>query len=366
MPFASAPGASAGSGAGAPIAGQAALLFYVGLGIDSQGAPGALPWTGPQDDDGLEAHDDEAATTEDTPVTIDVLDNDEGVDLSSSSLAIDEEPENGSVSVTSGEEIIYTPDAGFTGEDEFEYEVCNLEGDDSADDDDGECDKAIVAVEVSAGEPPNADPVAQDDAYTVEQGDQLTIPAPGVLVNDLDPNDDPLTTSLENGPDHGTLVLNPDGSLTYTPDPGFTGEDTFSYLASDGAAHSTPATAVIDVIEVIDTIAPTGEWISPVKDNEIYEVGFETIPLEVQASDNGAVAKVHFYRWDALNEVYIDIAEVSDPPYAVDLPGSQLNYEWNQVFARVYDTAGNLSESLYIWIYLMEAGSQVFLPAVIR
>jgi len=65
----------------------------------------------------------------------------------------------------------------------------------------------------------NRPPVAVDDAgYRVERGDTLSVPAPGVLGNDTDPNDDLLTTQLETGPQQGTLVLEPDGGFEYTPD----------------------------------------------------------------------------------------------------------------------------------------------------
>ena len=49
------------------------------------------------------------------------------------------------------------------------------------------------------------------------------------------------------GPSHGTLTLNADGSFTYTPDPGYSGTDTFTYHATDGYLTSTDATVTIDV-----------------------------------------------------------------------------------------------------------------------
>jgi VCBS repeat-containing protein len=73
----------------------------------------------------------------------------------------------------------------------------------------------------------------------------------GVLYNDSDP--DPGTTLaavLVNGPAHGGLSLNADGSLTYTPDPNFFGTDTFTYRASDGLLSSNIATATITVAHV--------------------------------------------------------------------------------------------------------------------
>jgi len=65
----------------------------------------------------------------------------------------------------------------------------------------------------------NRAPVAVDDpGYRVERGDTLSVPAPGVLGNDTDPNSDPLTTQLVTGPQQGALTLDPDGGFEYTPD----------------------------------------------------------------------------------------------------------------------------------------------------
>jgi VCBS repeat-containing protein len=95
----------------------------------------------------------------------------------------------------------------------------------------------------------NQPPVAVDDAYTGFQSDELVIPATeGVLLNDSDPEGDPLAAVLETGPQHGALTLEADGSFTYTPEPGYVGPDTFTYRASDGLLESDLATVTIDVI----------------------------------------------------------------------------------------------------------------------
>ncbi len=73
--------------------------------------------------------------------------------------------------------------------------------------------------------PTNEAPVAFDDSYTMDQDTVLTISAPGVLVNDIDNDGDPLETDLISNPTDGGLVLNPDGSFVYTPTSGFVGFD---------------------------------------------------------------------------------------------------------------------------------------------
>lgn len=95
--------------------------------------------------------------------------------------------------------------------------------------------------------PPNAPPVAVDDAYSVIGGGQLNVPAPGVLANDTDAESDPLTAVLGTGPSSGTLDLHADGSFTYTPAEDSVGPVTFTYRANDGLADSDPATVTITV-----------------------------------------------------------------------------------------------------------------------
>ena len=57
----------------------------------------------------------------------------------------------------------------------------------------------------------------------------------GILANDLDFDGDPLTAALDADVANGALTLNADGSFTYTPDAGFEGQDSFSYIANDGS-----------------------------------------------------------------------------------------------------------------------------------
>ena len=58
----------------------------------------------------------------------------------------------------------------------------------------------------------------------------------GVLENDTDVDGDLFTARLVSGPSHGTLTLNLDGTLSYTPDPDFNGVDSFTYRANDGTS----------------------------------------------------------------------------------------------------------------------------------
>lgn len=92
-------------------------------------------------------------------------------------------------------------------------------------------------------------PSATGDLYGVTAGRTLSVAAPGVLGNDVDPEGDTLSAHLVTDASHGTLALAANGSFTYTPDPGFTGPDAFTYVASDGYGFSAPAEVMIFVME---------------------------------------------------------------------------------------------------------------------
>jgi uncharacterized repeat protein (TIGR01451 family) len=90
-----------------------------------------------------------------------------------------------------------------------------------------------------------AAPLAVDDAYTTSRNVPLVVGVPGVLANDDDLNDDPLTAVLHSLPLTGTLVLNPNGSFIYTPALSFVGTDTFTYHATDAISDSNLATVTV-------------------------------------------------------------------------------------------------------------------------
>jgi len=100
----------------------------------------------------------------------------------------------------------------------------------------------------------NQPPVAANDSYTTPQDTPLTVAAPGVLGNDSDPDGDALSAQIANQPSHGALTLNADGSFAYAPTAGYSGADSFTYVARDGTTASTPATVAITVAAATDTV----------------------------------------------------------------------------------------------------------------
>jgi len=94
----------------------------------------------------------------------------------------------------------------------------------------------------------NDAPVANNDTYTVSQGDVLTVAAAGVLANDTDVESNPLTATKLTNPAHGTVTFNASGGFTYTPDTNFYGTDSFTYRAADASSNSAPATVSLTVL----------------------------------------------------------------------------------------------------------------------
>jgi len=90
----------------------------------------------------------------------------------------------------------------------------------------------------------NDPPVAVDDTATTNRETAVTIP---VLANDSDVDNDHLFVDSVTQPAHGTAVINPDNTVTYTPEAGFDGLDSFTYTVSDGKGGLDTAMVTVDV-----------------------------------------------------------------------------------------------------------------------
>jgi hypothetical protein len=93
--------------------------------------------------------------------------------------------------------------------------------------------------------PVNDAPVAGNDSYNVSQ--ERVLSGSSVLVNDSDIDSATLTAVPFALPAHGALTLNPNGTFLYTPQAGYSGADSFTYRAFDGAAFSNVATVSLRV-----------------------------------------------------------------------------------------------------------------------
>ncbi len=127
----------------------------------------------------------------------------------------------------SGGAVTYTPDAGQSGADSFTYRAS-----------DGTAQSAPATVSITITRPPSCNDVSRTTAI----GSPVSVP-----LTCSDPDGEALTLSIVDGPSKGSLGAISGGSVTYTPDAGKFGADSFRYRASDGTLDSLPATVSITI-----------------------------------------------------------------------------------------------------------------------
>lgn len=146
--------------------------------------------------------------------------------------------------------------------------------------------EATTGGDIYMAVPGDAPPITEEDNYTLNQDTVLSIPTPGVLENDNDPEGDTLTALVVSNPINGDVSLNSDGSFTYTPLPGWYGNVTFTYKANDGLADSNIAEVWINIIKtpepteyVINATSGEGGTISPSGDTTITAGGTQVFNI---------------------------------------------------------------------------------------
>ncbi len=141
-------------------------------------------------------------------------------------------PSNG---VLSGLEpnLTYTPNGDYSGPDSFSF-VAN----------DGFVDSAAAQVDITVNAV-NDPPLAVDDAAATSIDTPVVV---DVLANDIDVDGPSLTVSAVGAASSGAAVHN-GGEVTYTPNPGFVGMDSFTYAVDDGTGAGSTGTVTVDVQE---------------------------------------------------------------------------------------------------------------------
>src|SRR5207244_1709802 len=206
------------------------------------------------------AVDNSYSVNEDNTLTVaasGVLGNDSDVEGSSLTAVLVSGPAHGSLTLNANGSLSYTPDANFNGSDSFTYTA-----------NDGTLDSNVATVSITVNAVNDA-PVAVANSYAVNEDTTLTVAASGVLGNDSDVDGDSLTAVLVSGPAHGSLTLNANGSLSYTPDANFNGSDSFTYKANDGTLDSNVATVSITVNAVNDAPVAVGNSYSVNEDTTL-------------------------------------------------------------------------------------------------
>ncbi len=203
------------------------------------------------------AGNDTATTPQGQAVTIDVLNNDDSDVILSGALT---QPVHGSASIVNGQ-IVYTPNAGFTGTDSFTYEVIDPQGNTTT---------AIVTVIVQ-----DTGVMSADDTDTTDQGQPVTI---DVLSND---DSDATLTGTLTQPSHGTAKIS-NGMIVYTPMAGFTGTDSFTYEVTDPQGNKSTSKVTV-------TVNPTSGGFSAEDDTAVVTGSDTSVTIDVMNNDNGAV-----------------------------------------------------------------------------
>lgn len=222
------------------------------------------------------AQDDVYAVNEDESLTVSapgLLSNDRDPDGDPLVVQNHTQPAHGVLTQTNAGALVYTPQPNFCGADNYVYTVVDGKGGST---------EATVSLQVSCNNDP---PTATNDSYSVDAGQRLITAAPGMLGNDADPENDPLTAQVVDGPANGVLTLRPDGSFVYTPTNGFIGIVNFTYTANDATLSSAVATVTITVNDTsIPDLPPDPAEVAP--------------PLDLSVATNLASASQFLYTGD--------------------------------------------------------------------
>ncbi|OWY73189.1 hypothetical protein B7486_02245 [cyanobacterium TDX16] len=287
-------------------------------GDDGDGGSQPLPTPAPPI-----ARPDAATTPEDTPVTIDVLANDEDADfgLAVSSVRIVLAPANGTTSVNAlTGAITYTPNTDFNGPEAFAYEVCDAGAVPL-------CATTVVSVTVT---PLNDPPMAFNDVgATFEDDPPLSLPFAALLANDTDvdlPTGDML--AISNVTDSflgavvtivGTNVIYDHSGLFQNLSAGANTTDLFTYTMQDLAGATSIATVTVNI---------TGRNDDPIAVDDEFAVDADS-PATIQPASFFLANDTDIDADDVLTVVSIDAASATG---AVSFESNEITYDPGENF----------------------------------
>ncbi|HEY1165786.1 MAG TPA: Ig-like domain-containing protein, partial [Chitinophaga sp.] len=183
---------------------------------------------------------DSRTTLENTPVSGAVTGTDGDGDVLSFTKASD--PVHGTVVLNTDGTYTYTPQANYNGLDNFTVTIA-----------DGKGEQVTVTVTIQVS-PVNEAPTGTGDSRTTPENTAVSGAVTGV-----DGDGDQLTYSKASDPAHGSVVVNSNGSYTYTPDNKYNGRDNFTISIADGNGGSTIVTVDINVTPVNEAPVGTGD-----------------------------------------------------------------------------------------------------------
>ncbi len=261
--------------------GQTASETFTVVVTDERGASDtqliAIAIDGHTDNTPPVANADTVTASEDTPLTIaaaTLIAND--VDAENDPLTITAvgNAVGGSVALDINGDVIFVPDPNFNGAASFDYTAS-----------DGELVSNAVTVTVNVAAV-NDDPGAVDDFVAAVEDTAIIITAASLVANDGDIDGDAVTlVSVENAVG-GSVTLDTNGDVSFTPDADFNGQATFTYTVSDGNGGTDTATVTVDVAAVNDApVIGTADDAGNVTELAVGDPGENTATL----SDSGTI-----------------------------------------------------------------------------
>ena len=179
---------------------------------------------------------DEVSVRVDTSVDVNVLANDTDVD--GDALTVNQAISSfGTVTILADQQLSYTPNPDFVGTDTVIYSITDGKG--------GTASSELV-VDVFS----NNAPVAVNDSASTDDRSVILI---AVLTNDTDADGDVLTVSAASA-QQGTVSIEADQRLRYTPKAGFAGADTISYTVTDSSGDSATGSVSVTVRAYQDVV----------------------------------------------------------------------------------------------------------------
>jgi len=206
------------------------------------------------------ALNDNYGTLFNVAITNSVAVNDSDPDGDNLTYSVLSDVSNGSLAFGSNGAFIYTPSDLYVGSDSFTYMAC---------DPNGICDNAVVTINVVSN---NIAPVAVDDSYSTLEEGAFTA---NLGDNDSDENELGWQFSVLTQPAHGTLVINVNGSFTYTPVLDYWGSDIFTYQVCDVFGVCDQGQVTFNVVFVNDAPIAVDEYENVMEDGVLQSNVFE-------------------------------------------------------------------------------------------
>lgn len=277
------------------------------------------------------ANTDIAVTKINTPVTINSLANDRPGNVGgtlNTAITITSQPSHGTVTVnTATGATTYTPNPGFVGMDTLTYRVCESPS--------GKCATALQIITVGTSNLANTTSAADDYVTTPIN----TSVSGNVSLNDVDPEGNsqivsPQTTTVAG---KGTLVLNSNGTYTFTPVTGFTGPVSFVYTTCDNGVPQACASATLYVL--VTHAAPTPNLTPIIEYLPSITHGTQTIGVVVTVAETKGIAT------NGVITVYV----AKDPKYTIQYSPTMTTVGGKSVDNSVWTLDSTSNPGFYIF-----------------